>query len=139
MNRFVLLVSLVLATTSVWGDSVCNGKPKPQIESLLNSKNSLNLEDFNGHFKAFNYEEFITKGEFTSYVCFEASPTPWPEVILFFHKKKLIAYYGSKLASKRVTSTSDLRGAKVSYFGNISTELRTEFEGIFFPYIEQAN
>ena len=139
MNRLVLLFSLVMVTTSAWGDSVCNGNPKPQIESLLNSNSSLNLIDFNEHFKTFNYEEFITKGEFTSYVCFESSPTPWPEVILFFHKKKLIAYYGSKLESKQITSTSDLRGAKVSYFGKIGTELRTEFEGIFFPYIEQAN
>jgi len=138
MRHLIVLTALFVASPA-WADAICKGNPKAQVEALLGSSASLALDDFDKHFKAFNYEEFISRDGFTSYVCFQDSPTPWPEAILFFREKKLIAFFGSKLTSKRVTDTALLRGTTVSFFGKMSPELRKKFENIYFSYIEQAN
>ena len=130
---------MLLAAPAAMADAICKGNPGPQFKSLLNSSASLMEGDFKKYFRTFNYEEFISRDGFTSYVCFQDSPTPWPDSILFFHEKKLIAYFGPKLTSKRVTGTALLRGTTVSYFGKITPEVRKKFEDIYFTYIEQAN
>lgn len=129
----------LLAASAAIADAICKGRPHAQFQSLVNSSASLVLNDFKKHFQTFNYEEFITRDGFTSYVCFQDSPTPWPDSILFFHENKLLAYFGPKLTSKRVTSTALLRGTTVSYFGKVAPEVRKKFEIIYFTYIEQAN
>ena len=135
----LLIVLALLVAPAAMADAICKGRPHAQFQSLVSSSASLALDDFRKHFQTFNYEEFISRDGFTSYVCFQDSPTPWPDSILFFHEKRLIAYFGPKLMSKRVTATALLRGTTVSYFGKVTPEVRKKFESIYFTYIEQAN
>jgi len=137
--KSLLILFMLLTAPVAMADAICKGNPQAQFERLLNSSTSLALDDFKKYFKTFNYKEFITREGFTSYVCFQDSPTPWPDSILFFHEKRLIAFFGPKLISKRITATTLLRGTTVSYFGKITPELRSKFESIYFSYIEQAN
>ena len=74
--KYALILAMCLTVTPAWADAICSGNPKTQLEVLLNSSSPLALDDFKKHIKTFNYEEFISQDEFTSYVCFQDSPTP---------------------------------------------------------------